>query len=60
MHKTIRTGEIIFWDNASTDGSAAIAKSYDKKIKYFKSYETTPLGEARVNATEKAKGDYFA
>ena len=57
--QTYDNWEIIFWDNASTDSSTAIAKSYDKKIKYFKSFETTLLGEARVKATEKAKGDYF-
>ena len=58
--QTYQNWEVIFWDNASTDRSAAIAKSYDKKIKYFKSSETSLLGEARVKATEKAKGDYFA
>ena len=39
--------EIIFWDNASTDGSAKIAKSYDKKLKYFLAEKTVCLGEAR-------------
>mgnify|MGYP000542390383 CR=1 FL=1 len=58
--QTYQNWEIIFWDNASTDSSAAIVKSYDKKIKYFKSFETTLLGEARVQATGMAKGEYFA
>ena len=33
--QTFTDWEIIFWDNASTDKSASIAKSYDKKLKYF-------------------------
>ena len=34
--QTYKNWEIIFWDNASTDTSADIALSYDKKINYFK------------------------
>lgn len=59
-HQTYQNWEIIFWDNASTDRSADIAQSYGSKLKYFKALNTTPLGEARVLATEKASGDYIA
>jgi glycosyltransferase involved in cell wall biosynthesis len=52
--------EIIFWDNASTDGSAIIAKSYDKKVKYFLHPEMTSLGKARNMALKKANGKYIA
>jgi len=52
--------EIIFWDNASVDSSAEIAKSYDSKLRYFKVDETTVLGKARVSAVEKARGDYIS
>lgn len=52
--------EIIFWDNASTDNSAAIAKSYDKKLRYFHAEKTVPLGHARNLAIEKARGEYIA
>jgi glycosyltransferase involved in cell wall biosynthesis len=52
--------EIIFWDNASTDKSAEIAKSYDKRLKYFCVDETTPLGEARKHAINKAESRYIA
>ena len=49
--------EIILWDNASTDNSANIAKSYDKKLRYFKGKETIPLYSARNLALEKVDGD---
>jgi len=52
--------EIVFWDNASTDNSAGIVKSYDERIKYYLAPETTPLGEARNLALKKASGEYIA
>jgi len=52
--------EIIFWDNASTDNSSAIAKSYDSKLRYFKSNKTVSLGEARNFAIKEARGEYIA
>ena len=39
--QTYRNWEIIFWDNASDDDSASIAKSFDSKLKYFFSKEKT-------------------
>ena len=58
--QTYSNWEIIFWDNASSDNSSRIANSYDKKLKYYRSDKNTKLGEARVNALEKALGDYVA
>ena len=58
--QTYQNWEIIFWDNASTDNSANIAKSYDGRIKYYLASETTPLGKARNFALEKASGEYIA
>jgi len=52
--------EIIFWDNASTDNSADIAKSYDNRLRYFRGEHTIPLGYARNMALEKATGTYVA
>lgn len=52
--------EIIFWNNKSDDKSEIIAKSYDKKLKYFESEEFLNLGEARKKACEKASGKYLA
>lgn len=52
--------EIIFWDNASTDKSKTIANGYDSRLKYHYATETTPLGEARNLAMQKAVGKYIA
>ena len=58
--QTYDNWEIIFWDNASTDSSAKIARSYDDKIRYFLATKNTPLGEARNLALNKASGKYVA
>ena len=58
--QTYLNWEIIFWDNRSTDSSAAIAGSYDHRIRYFLAEERTVLGEARVLASKEAKGQYIA
>ena len=58
--QTYQNWELVFWDNASTDRSANIAKSYDERIKYYIAPETTPLGEARNFALEEADGEYIA
>ena len=50
--------EIIFWNNGSTDKSIEIAKSYDNKLKYFNSIETTSLGVARNLAMQQVSGKY--
>lgn len=52
--------EIIFWDNASTDSSASIAKSYCNKLRYFFYPENTTLGQARKLAMEKANAEWVA
>jgi len=52
--------EIIFWDNASTDNSAEIAKSYDKRLKYFRGEKTVPLYAGRNFALQCSKGKYIA
>jgi len=58
--QTFTDWEIIFFDNASTDSSASIAKSYDSKIKYFYNKVNVKLGEARKLALEKATGKWIA
>ena len=59
-NQTYGNWEIVFWDNASTDGSAGIARSYDRRLRYFRGDETIPLGAARNKAVEQARGDYIA
>jgi glycosyltransferase involved in cell wall biosynthesis len=58
--QTFNDWEIIFWDNASTDQSATIAKSYDERMKYHLAPKTRPLGEARNLALSRATGKYIA
>ena len=58
--QTFENWEIIFWDNASTDSSAEIARYYDGKIRYFYTEKNTSLGTARVEAIRKASGEYLA
>ena len=58
--QTYKNWEIIFWDNASTDRSAEIARSYDARLRYFKGEETIPLGAARNKALEQTKGEFIA
>ena len=58
--QTYQNWEIIFWDNASTDNSASIAKSYDERVRYHLASETTSLGEARDFALNRVGGEYIA
>ena len=58
--QTYTDWEIVFWDNASTDNSADIAKSYDERLRYFKGEKTVPLYEARNYAMQQAKSKYIA
>lgn len=58
--QTYKNWEIIFWDNASTDSSGEIAKSYDEKLRYFRGEKTIPLGAARNKAIEQVEGEFVA
>lgn len=58
--QTYTDWEIIFWDNASTDNSAEIAKSYDGKLRYFKGDKTVPLYAARNLALHQVRSKYIA
>ena len=57
--QTYTNWEIIFWDNVSTDISADIAKTYGKRLKYFRGKEYIPLGAARKKAIEKSSGEWI-
>lgn len=59
--QTFEDWEIIFWDNASTDNSAEIAKSYDNRVRYFKSEKNYPIvGKVRNLAYKQVRGKYIA
>jgi glycosyltransferase involved in cell wall biosynthesis len=58
--QTFPDWEIIFWDNCSTDRSAEIAKSYDTRLKYYRSDNNDRLGKARSLALAKATGEWIA
>lgn len=59
--QTYTDWEIVFWDNASTDASGEIARSFgDGRLRYFRGAETVPLGAARNLAMEQAQGQYIA
>lgn len=52
--------EIIFIDNCSSDTTAAIAKSYDDKLKYYKTDYNIPLYSARNFGFQFVNGKYLA
>ena len=58
--QTYKNWEIIFWDNASTDKSTKIVKSYSSKMRYFRGGKTIPLGAARNKALKQCEGEYIA
>ncbi len=61
LAQTYSNWELVFWDNASTDTSAEIFKSYDdNRFKYFKSSKNVTLGQARAWAVNECKGEYIA
>ena len=58
--QTYKDWEIIFWDNASTDNSVEIARSYGDRVRVFNSVSTQVLGRARNFAVNQARGKYIA
>jgi len=55
--QTYQNWEIIFWDNASSDKSAEIAKSFGDRIRYYFNPVLTNLGTARNSALNMAEGE---
>lgn len=51
--------ELVFIDNCSIDNSAEIAKSFGKKVKYFKTPYKMTLGEARAFGIDKCQSNYL-
>lgn len=61
LAQTYQNWELVFWDNQSTDDSAAICKSYvDPRIRYFYASGHTELGPARIQAFQQIRGEFVA
>ncbi len=61
ISQTYTNWELIFWDNQSTDESAAIFKSHDDpRLRYFYAPVHTFLYEARAYAIEQSRGQLIA
>lgn len=61
LNQSFKDFEIIFFDNCSTDDTAAIVFEYDdSRLKYFRSDKFLSLGEARNEAISLSEGDYLA
>jgi hypothetical protein len=57
--QTFSDWEIVFFDNASSDGTADIARQYDARLKYYRNPATVPLGAARRLAMERSQGEWI-
>lgn len=61
MAQTYPHWEIVFWDNCSTDATAAIVRRHDeRRLRYFLAPSFTPLGQARNLAIREARGEFIA
>ena len=60
--QTFGDWELVFWDDQSTDGSAALLEPYagDGRVRYFLAPERTPLAPARDAAIAQARGEWLA
>lgn len=58
--QTYTDWEIIFIDNCSTDSTSSIAKSYNEKLKYYKTSVNIPLYAARNYGFQFVSGKYLA
>ncbi|MFV0423107.1 glycosyltransferase family 2 protein [Oleidesulfovibrio sp.] len=61
LAQTYTDWEVIFWDNASTDGSHELVEACnDARMRIFRAAQTVPLGMARNLAMCEAQGRYIA
>mgnify|MGYP000851863621 CR=1 FL=1 len=61
LAQTLADWELIFYDDASDDGSADVLREYpDARIRCFRSERRVSLAEARELALLEAKGDWIA
>jgi len=60
LAQTMPHWELLFWDNRSTDDSAARIQQYnDDRIRYFLASDHTSLGKARRLAVRHARGQWL-
>ncbi len=60
LAQTFEGWELIFWDDQSTDGSAALFHTYDDpRFRYFLSEDLTHVGAARDRAIRVARGEWL-
>ena len=61
LSQTFNDWELIVWDDCSTDGSVDILGHYaDSRIRYVRTDERVPLGQARQRAIDQARGEWVA
>ncbi len=60
--QTMGDWDLVFWDDQSTDGSAAVLREFpdDPRLRYFYAPKQTPLGKARELAIWEARGEWLA
>lgn len=58
--QSLQDFEIVLFDDASTDDTSKIAQSFDHRLRYARSEQLLPLGEARNRALELARGKYLS
>lgn len=58
--QTYADWEIIFFDNASEDRTAEIARDWDERLRYYRSEVKLSLGEARNEALKETRGKYIS
>jgi glycosyltransferase involved in cell wall biosynthesis len=57
--QSLQDFEIVLFDDASTDATPEIARSFDARLRYARAEKQVPLGEARNRALEFARGRYI-
>lgn len=61
LAQTFSDWELIFWDDRSVDGSAAVYRRYEEpRFRHFVSAERRGLGAARIQAITSARGQWLA
>jgi glycosyltransferase involved in cell wall biosynthesis len=61
LGQTFDDWELIVWDDYSTDGSASVLAGYtDRRIRYISAQVRVPLGHARQQAIDLARGEWIA